>query len=75
MSFEDESHSMSNISGLQGSGESSLWKAVFLNLGEVRADSPDLEKVGTSFQEAIWTVDQLVQMLLFSVLLVHRAPF
>lgn len=44
---------MSNISGLQGSRESSPLKVVSPNLGEVRAASPELGKVGTSFQEVV----------------------
>lgn len=49
MLFEDESHSVSNIFGLEGLGESSPWKATSPDLGEVRATSPDLEKVRTFF--------------------------
>lgn len=52
-SFGDESHSVSYISELQGSGQSSTWEASSLDLGEVRATFLDLGEVGTSFQEAI----------------------
>lgn len=49
MSFEVESHLVSNMLRLQGSGELSPWEASSLNLEEVSATSPDLGKVWSSF--------------------------
>lgn len=45
MPSKDESHLVSNISGLQGSVELSPWEVASWDLEEVRATSPNLEKV------------------------------